>query len=84
MSIICSACYLRFANACCPNAQAEQADGILEHHEFSADESDILKNPLVVSTKLFLEQYLYPSSTAADTGAPRKGGAAIISLSGGG
>jgi tRNA(Ile)-lysidine synthase TilS/MesJ len=57
--------------------QAEESDDILEHHEFSITENmsaDLMKEPLVTTTKQFLEANINPSNSHTDL---------VISLSGG-
>lgn len=56
--------------------QAEESDDILEHHEFSMEENsaDVMKEPLVIATKQFLEHNCSGMSSSADL---------VISLSGG-
>ena len=60
--------------------QAEQSCDILEHHEFVADESRIMNEPLLLSTKQFLEERLDRASCKSGSPMSRD---VMISLSGG-
>jgi hypothetical protein len=62
----------------CDVMQADESDDILEHHEFSPEENtadNMMKEPLVIATKQFLEaNFNNSNSSSADL---------VISLSGG-
>lgn len=56
--------------------KAEESDDILAHQEFSMEDNsaDVMKEPLVLATKQFLEDNFSGESSSADL---------VISLSGG-
>ena len=63
--------------------QAEQSDEILERQAFIADESDILKSPLIASTAKFLSKQGLGVQSTSVSGVGADAPVVAVSLSGG-